>query len=245
MKLQKNARHCLLGILAVLANFAVAADYGVHPGDPAEQYSIAWKYIESKHYQQAFEWSHRAAVRGYAPAQALVGIQYERGDGVTRDYRQAAVWYHRAAIQGEQTNAATYLAKLYFRGLGVPKDMREAAKWFQEGAANGDTFAQTLLGEMYLAGSGVPQDKQQGVMWLKKAAARGERAAQESLDELEREKKLATTLPRQTTVERPPANYQYVPPRQEVRTPVCTLQSSMTASFFNSTGNWSLKRVCK
>ena len=49
---------------------------------------------------QASTWFRRAAERGNADAQVILGLRYEGGRGVPRDHRQAIVWLRRAAEQG-------------------------------------------------------------------------------------------------------------------------------------------------
>ena len=43
----------------------------------------------------------KATDRGYAPAQAVMGLHYERGMGVKQDYAEALKWYKKAGEQGQ------------------------------------------------------------------------------------------------------------------------------------------------
>jgi hypothetical protein len=47
-----------------------------------------------------FDWIHKAAEQGYAPAQNRIGLCYLTGEGVTKDYLQAYEWFNLAAAQG-------------------------------------------------------------------------------------------------------------------------------------------------
>ena len=45
-------------------------------------------------------WNRKAAERGDAPAQGLLGVQYGSGEGVPQDYVIAHMWFNLAAAQG-------------------------------------------------------------------------------------------------------------------------------------------------
>lgn len=70
----------------------------------------------------------RAAERGNADAQALLGALYAQGQSVPQDYGEAVKWGHKAAEQGSVT-AQLLLALIYAEGKGVPQDHSEALKW--------------------------------------------------------------------------------------------------------------------
>ena len=46
------------------------------------------------------KWFQRAAERGYAPAQSILGVQYGGGEGVSKDKEKMIYWYRKAAEQG-------------------------------------------------------------------------------------------------------------------------------------------------
>lgn len=56
-------------------------------------------------------WMHRAAMLGYANAQAQLGRMYENGDAVQADPAIARQWYEKAAKQGNKL-AASRLKKM-------------------------------------------------------------------------------------------------------------------------------------
>jgi TPR repeat protein len=120
------------------------------------------------------------AQAGDAQAQYLLGVAYNRGDGVPQDYAQAALWYRRAADQGD-VNAQYNLGVVYGLGQGVPQDSVQAAAWTRKAADQGDASAQYNLGTYYSIGQGVPQDYAQTVFWTRKAADQGLAEAQEGL----------------------------------------------------------------
>src|SRR5512146_178153 len=98
---------------------------------------------------------------GDSVSQFLLGLAYERGDGVAHDYAQAARWYTRAGNAG-QAEAQNNLANLYATGKGVSQDDREAVKWFRRAAGQRHPAAQMNLGWMYMHGRGVPKDEHAG-----------------------------------------------------------------------------------
>lgn len=76
----------------------------------------------------------RAAERGNARAQAILGFMYEYGRGLPQDFILAAKWYSRAAEQGEP-HGQHFLGLLFDKGRGVPEDAVESYKWLNLAAA--------------------------------------------------------------------------------------------------------------
>ena len=64
---------------------------------------------------------------------SLLGLMYDRGEGVPQNYIEAATWYRKAAEQGN-ADAQYNLGIMYSFGKGVPEDDAEAAKWFRKAA---------------------------------------------------------------------------------------------------------------
>ena len=52
--------------------------------------------------KSGFGWALKAAERGHAPAQTLVGECYLDGRGVDRDAETGEAWLYRAAHQGNR-----------------------------------------------------------------------------------------------------------------------------------------------
>lgn len=76
----------------------------------------------------------RAAERGDAEAQFLLGMAYSEGRGVPQDGEAAVRWYARAAEQGHP-RAQNNLGVAYDHGRGVPQDYVRAYLWFNLAAA--------------------------------------------------------------------------------------------------------------
>ena len=95
--------------------------------------------------------------QGDAAAQNNLGVQYEHGQGVTKDLGKAAELYQKAADQGDAT-AQRHLGFLYENGQGVAKDLGKAAELYQKAADQGEAWAQNNLGSLYQNGLGVTKD---------------------------------------------------------------------------------------
>ena len=90
-------------------------------------------YIRGE-YKTALAMFTRAANKGDASAQIMLGLMYANGQGVAQDYNQAASWKRKAAEQGIVW-AQTSLGLMYEQGRGVTQDYVEAHKWFNIAAA--------------------------------------------------------------------------------------------------------------
>ena len=134
-----------------------------------------------------FESCRRAAERGDAEAQNILGLLYANGrkkisgDVITRkaalelillgkkteqarldpDSKAAFQWFSKAAQQGN-VDAQYNLGVYYYKGLGVKKDIREAVKWFKLAAQQNNSDAQNHMGICYADGSGVEKDLKEG-----------------------------------------------------------------------------------
>jgi uncharacterized protein len=79
--------------------------------------------------KKGFELILRAANGGEIQAQYVIGVCYERGEGVTVDEQSAFKWYLRAAKRG-YPYAAEALGRLYETGGGVRMSKHKAAFWY-------------------------------------------------------------------------------------------------------------------
>ena len=120
------------------------------------------------------------AVNGDAPVQSILGVMYEKGEGVPQDYKTAMKWYTLAAKQGFP-EAQFNLGLMYKKGQGVPQDYKATIKWFTFAAEQGYASAQYNLGVMYDNGEGAAQNHKTAVKWYKLAAEQGFAIAQSVL----------------------------------------------------------------
>jgi TPR repeat protein len=114
----------------------------------------------------------QAATQGDALRQLILGLQYERGEGVPQDKAQAAQLYRQAADQG-LADVQYRLGLCYMNGAGVPEDMAQAARLYQQAADQGLDGAWFGLDILYEKGDGVPQDIAQAARLYRQAADQG------------------------------------------------------------------------
>jgi hypothetical protein len=118
----------------------------------------------------------------------MLGIMYDKGQGVLQDYKEAVKWllksaeqknlnaqrlirasYHKlhkeVAEQGD-SYAQRFLGDSYYLGLGVTQDYAEAVKWYKKAAEQGDSVSQIILGAMYEKGKGISKDFVEAYKWF-------------------------------------------------------------------------------
>lgn len=131
-------------------------------------------------FAEANKWFHRAADKGFAPAQYNLGLAYEQGRGLPADERQAFKYYLLAAEQGYGP-AQFNVGNMYAAGRGTGQDLFESNLWFKQAAEKGLVDAMFNLGLAYETGRGVRKDEAQAARWYKQAADRGFSRAQHNL----------------------------------------------------------------
>ena len=114
----------------------------------------------------------KTAEQGDSCAQSILGLMYDKGEGVPEDDRKAVKWFRLAAEQGH-AEAQFNLGLMYDKGEGVPESDLEAGKWFRLAAEQGHAEAQFNLGYMYANGEGVGRDYVKAYIWANLAAAQG------------------------------------------------------------------------
>jgi TPR repeat protein len=175
-------------------------------GEAAAMYEYGLRHVQGEGMPQdghaGYDWLLKAAERGHAQAQFLVGamstdpvtaaryrriaaeqghvgaqfdlgVCYETGQGVEADVAAAMHWYGRAMAQGNM--AAHYnFGKLWsFGGDGVV-DADTHADWFRARADEGDAVAQWVAGLCHASGgAGAAQDAEEAVRYFQLGAAQG------------------------------------------------------------------------
>ena len=91
-------------------------------------------------YVEAVKWYRLSAEQGNANAQFMIGLMYDRGEGVPENDAEAVKWYRLAAEQGD-AEAQYNLGNMYANGEGVPEDLVQAYRWFNLAAAQGNEDA--------------------------------------------------------------------------------------------------------
>ncbi len=131
-------------------------------------------------YEKAITWYRKAAEKGNARAQNVMGNRYYNGKCVEQNYVEAVKWYRKAAAQG-WVFAQFTLGVCYEKGMGVGQDFAKAVDWYTKAAEQGDAGAQNNLGNCYLNGRGVAQNMGEAFNWYTKAAENGDEVAQYNL----------------------------------------------------------------
>jgi len=146
-----------------------------------ELFAKGIKFYNNGDFYSAEPYLRKAAKRGHAEAQNLLGELYYHGNGsCTENHYEAARWYRRAAEQGNASGQYN-LGYMYYTGKGVSQNYNETVKWYRKAAEQGNARAQNSLGWMYENGVGVSKDISESVKWYKKAAKQGNTSAQREL----------------------------------------------------------------
>lgn len=118
------------------------------PTTPEAFYETGMSFYQQKDYVKAVSWFIKSAAANYAPAQAIMGICYQEGEGVNKDYGIARDYYEKAAKKNN-AKAINGLGRLYTHGLGVEKNMKKAIKYFERAARLGYGAGYYNLGLIY------------------------------------------------------------------------------------------------
>ncbi len=128
-------------------------------------------------YEKAITWYRKAAEKGNARAQNIMGNRYFNGKCVEQNYVEAVKWYRKSAMQGYDA-AQRSLGICYGQGKGVGLDYAKAYEWYTKAAEQGYAIAQSDLGWCYRFGKGVKTDNVKAVEWYTKAAKQGDAYSQ-------------------------------------------------------------------
>jgi len=97
-----------------------------------------------KDVKKAVPWLEKAANAGHVRAPLVLGILYEKGEGVPEDHALAAKWYQKGMDNGNVA-AIRRLSEMYRLGMGVPHDEKKARELMNRAAALGDKAAPKFL----------------------------------------------------------------------------------------------------
>lgn len=118
-------------------------------------------------FEEALNWTRKAAENGYREAQLTLAALYFYGhEKFPRDAAKARQWFEKAAQQGA-VEAHYYLGLLYAFGEGVEKDAQKAEAELDIAAKAGVAEAQYHLGLLYIENERTLMD---GLEWLRRAA---------------------------------------------------------------------------
>ena len=128
-------------------------------------------------------WCTKAAEKGDANSQWILGGLYERGLGVAESPADAFKWYKSAAEAGH-VEAQFRLGQMYGKGEGTALDRTEATRWYLKAANQGHVEAQYYMGYRFEHGKGATQSYSQAHHWYLKAAEQGNPSAMHGLGDL-------------------------------------------------------------
>jgi len=92
-------------------------------------------------------------------AQFILGIAYNKGQGVEQDDAEAVKWYRKAAEQGYYP-AMNLLGASYIAGKGVPQDFVQSYFWFSlaTSRATGENYIKSNSGREHAARMLTPEN---------------------------------------------------------------------------------------
>lgn len=151
--------------LLLLLALAVAA-----PAKAQPPYEEAVSLYEDKDYKGARTIAEALAKKGDARAMAMLGVLYQKGQGVTADLNEAAEWYSQSADKGN-VGAQYSLGEIYLNGMLGEADPERGRYWMEKAAKQGKPEAEHRMG--LLAASETPPDWLEAAEWFDKAAKQG------------------------------------------------------------------------
>lgn len=143
-------------------------------GDPVAQYEYARRCLTGQKgvkpdATRAAECLRPAAEAGYAPAQTLLALCYERGLGVAASPSEARRLYILAAEQGAVPACRALLAQDVKAGKTA-----ESMHWLRTMAEQGNPAAQLQLGKLCLGGVPEAGTTADGIRYIRFSAMQGE-----------------------------------------------------------------------
>lgn len=130
-------------------------------------YEEAVSLYEDKDYKGARAIAEALAKKGDARAMAMLGVLYQKGQGVEADLNKAVEWYADAAEKGN-LGAQYSLGEIYLNGTLGEADPQRGRYWMEKAAKQGKPEAQHRMG--LLAASETPPDWLEAAEWFSKAA---------------------------------------------------------------------------
>ncbi|MGE4551197.1 MAG: tetratricopeptide repeat protein, partial [Opitutales bacterium] len=171
---------------------------------------------------KAVRYFEQSSRKGFAPAQALLGMIKLNGIGIPRDQKEGIKW-SKAAARAGSPYGKFQLGMAYSIGEGVEFDQAKSMELIRAAAEQGLGSAQLTLGMKYANGEGVEHDYAQAAEWLKKASKQGIGEATFQLRRCE------TMLKHQTSIvvkpvkpTEPGETVAKTPPLEPVKTPQST-----------------------
>ena len=175
-----KARCELYGIGTKKNELALSSLKMLSKTEPSACTYLGWYYYRLNEFDIAVDFARKAADKGNASAQYMLGQCYYYGEGVDEDDLKAVEWFEKASELGN-SGAKVMLGQCYYNADGVDKDYDIAFRLFEEAANRGNDVAMYMLGECYYYGNGVDEDVSKAIECYKRSAEQGYPSAQYAL----------------------------------------------------------------
>ena len=154
--------------------------------DPLALYCLGMIEMDNppRNFSKAIRHLEASAEKGFATAQATLGMIYFTGIGVRKDSNLAIKWCSRAARE-KLPLGMFYLGMAYSIGDSIEKNDDYSLRWIRTAADRELVMAQLTLGMKYATGDGVEKDLETAVSWLHRASISGSSEAQLQLRKYE------------------------------------------------------------
>ena len=142
--------------------------------DPVALYCLGMVEIDNppRNFQKGIRHLELSAEKGFASAQATLGMIYFTGIGAKKDFAEAIKWCSRAATS-KHPLGMFYLGMAYATGNGIEKNEDYALRWIRAAADRDLVVAQTTIGMKFATGDGVVKDLRTAIFWFEKAVELG------------------------------------------------------------------------
>lgn len=142
---------------------------------PEIRYRRAVEAFSARRYTEALQQAKSLIDEGFAHANVVAGVIYEKGgNGVSQDLPKAKFYFERATEQVGAVEGWLGLARLNFLGINGSPDYQEAFRLYKvvyEDCQH--VIAATMLGRMHLDGLGTTADLATAHELLSRAASTG------------------------------------------------------------------------
>ena len=154
--------------------------------DPLAMYCLGMIEMDNppRNFTKAVRHLEASAEKGFATAQATLGMIYFTGIGVKKNSDTAIKWCSRAA-RVKLPLGMFYLGMAYSIGDSVEQNDDYAIRWIRTAADRELVMAQLTLGMKFATGDGVKKDLQTAVNWLHRASQGGSSEAKLQLRKYE------------------------------------------------------------
>lgn len=154
--------------------------------DPLAMYCLGMIEMDNppRNFTKAIRHLEASAEKGFATAQATLGMIYFTGIGVKKDSNLSVKWCSRAARE-KLPLGMFYLGMAYSIGDSLEINEDYSLRWIRSAADRELVMAQLMLGMKYAKGDGVEKNLENAVSWLHRASISGSSEAKLQLRKYE------------------------------------------------------------